>query len=79
MKRCNLFRPTATSWLNALADNGMLRTVKTGHDRLFIYREFLQLLVRREPDGRRHGHVKELGTFSRHLKKRRGIWHVVVI
>jgi Fic family protein len=51
MNRCNVSRPTATSWLNALADNGMLQNVKTGRDRLFINREFLQLLVRREPDG----------------------------
>ncbi|MBB5162478.1 Fic/DOC family N-terminal domain-containing protein [Mycobacterium sp. AZCC_0083] len=52
MDRCNVSRPTATSWLNALADNGMLQSVKTGRDRLFINREFLQLLVRREPVGR---------------------------
>jgi hypothetical protein len=52
MDRCNVSRPTATSWLNALADNGMLQNVKTGRDRLFINREFLQLLVRREPVGR---------------------------
>jgi DeoR/GlpR family transcriptional regulator of sugar metabolism len=30
MDRCNVSRPTATSWLNALADNGMLQNVKTG-------------------------------------------------
>jgi hypothetical protein len=47
MDRCNVSRPTATSWLTALADNGMLQNVKTGRDRLFINREFLQLLVRR--------------------------------
>lgn len=51
MDRCNVSRPTATGWLNALADNGMLQNVKTGRDRLFINREFLQLLVRREPVG----------------------------
>ena len=52
MNRCNVSRPTATSWLNALADNGMVQNVKIGRDRLFINREFLQLLVRREPAGR---------------------------
>ena len=51
MDRCNVSRPTATSWLNALADNGMLQNVKTGRDRLFINREFLQLLARRESVG----------------------------
>jgi hypothetical protein len=39
-------RPTATSWLNALAEAGLLQTVKIGRDRLFINREFLQLLGR---------------------------------
>lgn len=49
MDRCGVSRPTATSWLNALADNGMLQPMKVGRDRLFINREFLQLLVRSEP------------------------------
>ena len=48
VERCNVSRPTASSWLSALADNGMLQDVKIGRDRLFINREFLQLLVRRE-------------------------------
>lgn len=52
MDRCNVSRPTATGWLNALADSGMLQNVKTGRDRLFINREFLQLLVSRETAGR---------------------------
>jgi hypothetical protein len=52
MDRCNVSRPTTASWLNALADNGMLQSVKTVRDRLFVNREFLQLLVRREPVGR---------------------------
>ncbi|MDZ7885899.1 MAG: Fic family protein [Mycobacterium sp.] len=49
MDRCDVSRPTASSWLNALADHGLLQTVKVGRDRLYINREFLQLLVRPEP------------------------------
>jgi Fic family protein len=48
MERCGVSRPTATSWLNALASAGLLQDLKVGRDRLFINREFLQLLVRRE-------------------------------
>jgi len=44
--RCNVSRPTATNWLNDLVDAGLLETVKVGRDRLFINREFLELLVR---------------------------------
>jgi Fic family protein len=51
MARCDVSRPTATSWLNALAGAGLLQTMKIGRDRLFINREFLQLLVRHEPLG----------------------------
>lgn len=50
MKRCDVSRPTATSWLNALVSAGLLQDLKVGRDRLFINREFLQLLVRRELD-----------------------------
>jgi hypothetical protein len=49
MDRCNVSRPTATSWLNALADNGMLENVNTGRDRLFINREFLRSLSDESP------------------------------
>ncbi|WP_085085438.1 hypothetical protein [Mycolicibacter senuensis] len=55
MDRCSVSRPTATAWLGALANAGMLQDVKIGRDRLFINREFLRLLVRpeltRQPDG----------------------------
>lgn len=51
VERCGVSRPTATSWLGALASAGMLEDVRVGRDRLFINREFLQLLVRREPVG----------------------------
>lgn len=47
--RCDVSRPTASKWLSALVDAGMLQNMKIGRDRLFINREFLQLLVRREP------------------------------
>jgi hypothetical protein len=72
MDRCNVSRPTAASWLNTLADNGMAQNVTTGRDRLFINREFLQLLVRREPAGRDGAVGKKLGTFSKHLVRGSG-------
>lgn len=48
--RCGVSRPTATAWLGALSEAGMLQDVKIGRDRLFINREFLRLLARREPN-----------------------------
>lgn len=53
VERCGVSRPTATAWLGALADHGMLQDVKIGRDRLFINREFLRLLVRPEPANQR--------------------------
>lgn len=47
--RCKVSRPTATSWLNSLAEAGLLHDVKIGRDRLFVNEEFLNLLVRDEP------------------------------
>jgi Fic family protein len=47
--RCGVSRPTATSWLGAFAEGGLLQDIKLGRDRLFVNREFLQLLVRAEP------------------------------
>jgi len=38
----------ATNWLSSLADAGMLNDTKVGRDRLFINREYLELLTRRE-------------------------------
>ncbi|MGU3432850.1 Fic family protein [Actinomycetes bacterium M1A6_2h] len=46
VERCGVSRPTATSWLSALAEAGMLQETKIGRDRLFVNRDFLQLLVR---------------------------------
>lgn len=48
ISRCGVSRPTATAWLSALVDAGMLQEAKVGRDRLFINREFLDLFVRPE-------------------------------
>ena len=48
VSRCGVSRPTATGWLNALVEAGLLQESKIGRDRLFINREFLRLLVRTE-------------------------------
>lgn len=45
MQRCNISRPTATSWLNGLTEARMLQNLKIGRDRVFVNREFLQLLT----------------------------------
>ncbi len=44
--RCGVSRPTATSWLGSLARAGLLDDVRVGRDRLFVNREFLDLLRR---------------------------------
>lgn len=49
IERCGVSRPTASSWLSSLAEHGMLQDVKIGREHLFINREFLRLLVRKEP------------------------------
>ncbi|MFI5503480.1 hypothetical protein ACIA5E_30865 [Nocardia asteroides] len=43
MECCVVSRPTATGWLNGLAEAGMIRDVKIGRDRVFINAEFLHL------------------------------------
>lgn len=48
MERCRVSRPTATSWLNALVKADLLLDYKLGRDRLFVNREFLELLLRPE-------------------------------
>jgi len=45
-ERCGVSRPTATAWLNALVDIGLLRDLKVGRERLFINYRFLELLTR---------------------------------
>ncbi|MGL5823744.1 MAG: Fic family protein [Nocardioides sp.] len=47
MERCNVSRPTATSWLNSLAEAALLQDLKVGRERLFVNREFLTLLTAR--------------------------------
>lgn len=49
MERCRVSRPTATGWLNALAADGLLLRIKRGRDVLFVNREFLEVLARRDP------------------------------
>jgi Fic family protein len=48
MQRCGVSRPTATAWLNALSEVGVLESVKTGRDRVFINTAFVDLLTRPE-------------------------------
>ncbi len=50
VERCDVSRPTATSWLTALSAAGLLDDVKVGRDRLFINRALLEILSRREID-----------------------------
>lgn len=45
--RCGVSRPTATRWLAELAEGGLVEDHKVGRDRLFINREFLNLLTRK--------------------------------
>lgn len=45
---CRVSRPTATGWLNALVAGGVLVDVKVGRERIFINRDFFDLLVRDE-------------------------------
>lgn len=45
IERCGVSRPTATRWLSELADAGLVQDLKVGRDRLFVNREFLELLV----------------------------------
>ena len=46
MDRCEVSRPTATKWLNALADEGVLRRVRNGRDVLFINVDFIDILTK---------------------------------
>jgi Fic family protein len=48
MERCGVSRPTATNWLNALVQAGVLLDVKAGRERLFINTRFFELLTRPE-------------------------------
>ena len=48
MERCGVSRPTATSWLSSLVAADILVDIKIGRDRLFVNREFVELLTRHE-------------------------------
>lgn len=46
--RCDVSRQTASAWLHALVDAGLLHDVKVGRERLFVNHEFLGVLIRPE-------------------------------
>ena len=46
MERCQVTRPTAASWLNALIAASVLVDVRVGRERLFINTAFVKLLMR---------------------------------
>ena len=48
MERCGVSRPTASKWLNALVEHGVLSSVKVGRDRLYVNEQFVRLLTRDE-------------------------------
>lgn len=48
VERCEVSRQTASTWLHALVDAGLLRDAKVGRERLFVNHEFLDVLVRAE-------------------------------
>lgn len=45
IERCDVSRPTATSWLNALVEGGVLSDFKAGRTRVFVNSAFVQLLI----------------------------------
>lgn len=49
VERCNVSRPTATGWLNALTDADGLVDLKVGRERLFINHRFMEILSTDEP------------------------------
>ncbi|MFI7188148.1 Fic family protein [Nocardia nova] len=46
--RCDISRQTASVWLHALVDAGLLSNVKLGRESLFVNHEFLDVLTRPE-------------------------------
>jgi Fic family protein len=46
--RCDVSRQTASSWLHALVEAGLLSDVKVGRELLFVNQEFLDVLTRAE-------------------------------
>lgn len=47
-ERCDVSRQTASTWLHALVEAGLLTDVKVGRERLFVNDEFLNVLTRSE-------------------------------
>lgn len=48
VERCDVSRQTASSWLHALVEAGLLRDVKSGRELLFVNHELLNVLTRPE-------------------------------
>lgn len=48
VERCDVSRQTASSWLHALVEAGLIRGAKVGRELLFVNREFLDVLTRPE-------------------------------
>lgn len=48
VERCGVSRQTASTWLRALVEAGLLSDVKAGRDVLFVNHEFLDVLTRPE-------------------------------
>ena len=48
VERCGVSRQTASGWLHALTDAGVLDDFKLGRERLFVNHEFLDVLTRPE-------------------------------
>ncbi|WP_415094423.1 hypothetical protein [Nocardioides sp.] len=46
--RCDVSRQTASAWLHALVEAGLLRGLKVGRELLFMNHEFLEVLTRPE-------------------------------
>ena len=44
--RCEVSRQTASVWLHALVDAGLLHEIKLGSERLFVNHQFLDVLTR---------------------------------
>lgn len=47
-QRCEISRQTASGWLHALVNAGLLSEVRVGRERLFVNHEFLEVLTRAE-------------------------------
>ena len=48
MARCGISRPTATTWLNELVEDGILLKLTVGRERLFVNTTFMDVLTRDE-------------------------------